>query len=170
MPAAAPLSCQSRMFLRSEVGSSALCSRRRSRAAGASRPHRPGPLLCSRPGGSRAEAYRPGRDGAGIDAGGGEVLSSPRYPQFRNFQVSGRGRAVYERRLQTTAFVSVVLFCLELASSSKGDQVLRCFGELGRLGCSQILYCFCGVRAQLKLAWLILGPKFECVASRVTLA
>lgn len=107
--------------MRSEVGSFELCSRRRSRAAGASRPHRRGPSLCSRLGGSQAEAYRPGRDGAGIEAGevGGGAELPPATPQFRNFQVSGRGRAVRKAPSDDGLCVSCLASVLSLLLSRR---------------------------------------------------
>lgn len=79
VPAAAPLSCQWKTFLRSEVGGFSLCAWA-SPSPGAS-PHRPGLALF------QAE----GRPGRGLPSGAGSRTGSrggPVGPQFRNFQGS----------------------------------------------------------------------------------
>lgn len=60
VPAAAPLSCQLRMFLRSEVGSFSLCAGRQSPYRRRFSPPPPGPLALFQARGSQAEAYQPG--------------------------------------------------------------------------------------------------------------
>lgn len=95
VPAAAPLSCQLRMFLRSEVGSFSLCAVRQSPCRWRLSPPPPGPLALF-----QAEGF-PGRGlpaGAGLRKGrrGGPVS-----PQFRNFQMSGCAEPC-KKRLWTT--------------------------------------------------------------------
>lgn len=95
VPAAAPLSCQWKTFLRSEVGAFSLC------AVGVSEPGRLSPHR-------RALALFPavGRPGRGLWSGAGLRKGSRGGavgPQFRNFQTSAVAEPC-KKRLQTTGF------------------------------------------------------------------
>lgn len=83
------------------------------------------------------------------------MLSSP--PRSLEFSSEWQGQSHYERRLPDDGLCVSCLASARLTSNSKGGQEVESLPtEGGRLGCNRSM-CFCGVRTQLKLAWLIVG-------------